>query len=370
MSIYREFILAHLAEHFGFNEATGTSSIGSHASLGVSLNNCSFSANAKHGDSAVQMPNDAGNASARLDVASALNFPNQSFAISTWFRPESNTSPRSDVGKQVVSRIGSGTPLQFVLGYYDSEIKSGNSNPAPGGIFVSLQADDDTIITATSSSGITTLGQYSMLTMSWDREANELKIWHNDQLEATASFSGGAKALKDGGYSTRFAGKQQDGSPNNAVGFHDSAFFVNAAIEQGHVDYLYNAGAGRTYGELLSGDPPSEEEVFQASFEDASGRDPLPTALLDRTPAKRLANHNVIVYKYPPYIVTKRWPIPIEKYPLTKPGFMGWFKDTKDPLFAMGRWAQIQGRRFMDDPNEVELVMRISDHPECFEAPT
>jgi len=116
--------------------------------------------------------------------------------------------------------------------------------------------------------------------------------------------------------------------------------------------------------------PPTEEEVFRASFEDASGRDPLPTALLNRTPAKRLAAHNVLVYSRPPYLVVKRLPIRLEEYPLTLPGMMMWHQDDDDPLFRMGRWAQIQGRRFGDNPLEAEFTLRISDHPQSFEAPT
>lgn len=116
--------------------------------------------------------------------------------------------------------------------------------------------------------------------------------------------------------------------------------------------------------------PPTEEEIFQASFEDASGRDPLPTALVERTSARQLANHNVIVYKYPPYLVTKRLPIELSDYDLTEPGKMMWHQDDDDPLFAMGRWAQIQSRSLGDDPIEVELTLRISDHPESFTEPT
>jgi len=115
--------------------------------------------------------------------------------------------------------------------------------------------------------------------------------------------------------------------------------------------------------------PPTEEEVFRASFEDASGRDPLPTALLNRIPAKRLAAHNVMVYSRPPYMVVKRLPIRLEQYPLTLPGMMMWHQDDDDPLFRMGRWAQIQGRRFGDNPLEAEFTLRISDHPQSFEAP-
>jgi len=115
---------------------------------------------------------------------------------------------------------------------------------------------------------------------------------------------------------------------------------------------------------------PTDEEIFQASFEDASGRDPLPTALLERTPARQLANHLVNVYRFPPYIVTKRFPIDLDQYPLTEPGLMMWHQDDDDPLFSMGRWAQIQGRRFEDNPVAVELRLRISDHPESFEKPT
>lgn len=112
------------------------------------------------------------------------------------------------------------------------------------------------------------------------------------------------------------------------------------------------------------------EEVFAASFEDASGRDPLPTALIERTPARQLANHLLQVYLYPPYMATKRVPIELEDYEKAVPGNMMWHKDEDDPLFSMGRWGQIQGVRWTDNPLEVELTIRISDHPESFEEPT
>lgn len=114
----------------------------------------------------------------------------------------------------------------------------------------------------------------------------------------------------------------------------------------------------------------SDEAVFRASFEDASGRDPLPTALLERTPARKLAGHNVICYMHPPMICEKTIPIlKLSDYRLTKPCMMIWIQDDKDPIFRMGRWAQIQGRTFGANPLELRLRVRISDHPESFIPP-
>lgn len=114
----------------------------------------------------------------------------------------------------------------------------------------------------------------------------------------------------------------------------------------------------------------SDEAVFRASFEDASGRDPLPTALLERAAARKLAGHNVIVYQYPPMLAEKVVPVALEDYDKTVPGMMIWIKDEYDPLFSMGRWAQIQSRTFSANPLKVALTVRISDHPESFVEPT
>lgn len=112
-----------------------------------------------------------------------------------------------------------------------------------------------------------------------------------------------------------------------------------------------------------------DEALFRASFEDASGRDPLPTALLDRSDARKLCDHNVICYQYPPMLCTKTIPIELSDYGKTVPGMMIWIKDRKDPLFKMGRWAQIQRRKFSANPLVIELTVRISDHPESFVEP-
>lgn len=112
-----------------------------------------------------------------------------------------------------------------------------------------------------------------------------------------------------------------------------------------------------------------DEALFRASFEDASGRDPLPTALLDRGDARKLCDHNVICYQYPPMLCTKTIPIELSDYGKTVPGMMIWIKDRKDPLFKMGRWAQIQRRKFSANPLVIELTVRISDHPESFVEP-
>jgi hypothetical protein len=114
----------------------------------------------------------------------------------------------------------------------------------------------------------------------------------------------------------------------------------------------------------------TQEAIFYASFEDASGSEPLSTALLAREDAQKLVSHNVICYQYPPMTAEKTIPVELEDYDKTVPGMMIWITDQYDPLFKMGRWAQIQGRRFGSNPLEVDLSLRISDHPESFVEPT
>lgn len=219
-----------------------------------------------------------------------------------------------------------------------------------------------------SSSTIPT-GEYFFFALTWDASAQRIELWLNDASVGSKTASTGTDL------SAPFGGTQTEigyvGTSAPVTQHIDGLGLATLAADQDVIDYLYNGGTGLTLSQLqLEVQPPTDEEIFEASFEDASGRDPLPTALLERTPAKRLANHNVIVYKYPPYLVTKSLPIELDDYNLIRPGNMIWHKDENSPLFSMGRWAQIQGRRFGDDPTHVELTLRISDHPESFTEPT
>ena len=47
-------------------------------------------------------------------------------------------------------------------------------------------------------------------------------------------------------------------------------------------------------------------------------------------------------------------------------GRMIWIQDEREPEFAMGRWAQIQGRSGGADPGPVTLLLRIDDNPASF----
>lgn len=147
---------------------------------------------------------------------------------------------------------------------------------------------------------------------------------------------------------------------------------VTPAGTVGPVPVVVNSG-GETYamaGEFEYTDEPRDTPgqgvIFRASFEDASGRDPLATALLDRLSARKLAGHNVLCYEYPPMMAEKTTPVDLQDYDLVTPGRMIWVQDEYDPLFKMGRWAQIQSRTFGSNPVEVRLGVRISDHPESF----
>ena len=147
----------------------------------------------------------------------------------------------------------------------------------------------------------------------------------------------------------------------------DEFYFGYGPATDDESEWLYNDGEGRSWNDFVP--PPTEEEVFRATFADATGRDPFPSALLQRTPARKLANHYVNLYRFPPYRVTKRFHIRFGERHLTEPGRMIWHQDPDDPLFKMGRWAQIQGAEGDARAGEVELVLRISDHPESFIPP-
>jgi len=124
--------------------------------------------------------------------------------------------------------------------------------------------------------------------------------------------------------------------------------------------------------------PPTPEQHFNTTYADVSGRDPLPTALNQRTPARSLANYNISMYLLNPQIIRKPVQISLGELHLTNPAPDGydiarlmWFDaDDRDPHFVIGRWAQVIGRSGTADPGIVELELRICDNPESFIEPT
>jgi len=128
----------------------------------------------------------------------------------------------------------------------------------------------------------------------------------------------------------------------------------------------------------LSGLPPTPAQIFQNTFAEVSGRDPLPTALNQRTPARSLANYNISMYLFNPQIIRKPVQIELGELHLTNPAPDGddiarlmWFDaDDRDPHFVIGRWAQVIGRSGTADPGTVELELRICDNPESFIPPS
>ncbi len=165
----------------------------------------------------------------------------------------------------------------------------------------------------------------------------------------------------DAGYTGRWFVTGQNFSGRSGTGWDGGAFFIA------------NRGADRVYSYVPDppfAEPPTPEDVFRASFADASGRDPLPTALLERLDARKLVGHNVLAYLYPPYIAEVTVPVELDDYPLLVSGSVHWLKDEYDPLFKMGRWALIQGRELMPNPLEMRLTVFISDNPLTFVEPT
>ena len=124
--------------------------------------------------------------------------------------------------------------------------------------------------------------------------------------------------------------------------------------------------------------PPTPAQIFGNTFADVSGRDPLPTALNQRTPARNLANYNISMYLFNPQIIIKPVQINLGELSLINPAPSGtdiarliWFDaDPRDPHFKVGRWAQVLGRSGSADPGTVELELRICDNPQSFMPPS
>lgn len=137
--------------------------------------------------------------------------------------------------------------------------------------------------------------------------------------------------------------------------------------------YLFQALPG-----YFDEDAPTAQEMFDITYADAAGREPLATALQQRTPAQNLADYLVSIYAGTnPRIVTK--PVQIEPGELDKTspapasGDLSrqiWIEDDRDPNFAGGRWATILGRSGGADPGTVELTLFIADNAESFVEPT
>lgn len=124
--------------------------------------------------------------------------------------------------------------------------------------------------------------------------------------------------------------------------------------------------------------PPTEQEIFEASFEDVFGRDPQPTPLHQRKAARGLAEHWVIAYLHSPRIVRKSFHVPLEDQHKLDPSYrphpdvpanIKWIEDPRDPEFSMGRWACVHGCRKTAHPTLLELTLRITNHPNSFVEP-
>ena len=118
-------------------------------------------------------------------------------------------------------------------------------------------------------------------------------------------------------------------------------------------------------------EPPTPEQIFRVAYADVSGRDALPTALSQRTPAKNLVNYNIKQHLYNPQIVRKPELIQLGEMKSLVSGSVHWFDpDPRDPLFSMGRWAQVLGKSGTGDTGDpVVLKLRICDNPESFIPP-
>lgn len=124
--------------------------------------------------------------------------------------------------------------------------------------------------------------------------------------------------------------------------------------------------------------PPTVQTQFETTYADVSGRDPLPTALTSRDPAKNLVNYLVGIYAgNNPRIVRK--PVLIQYGELDKVSPAPpagklcreiWIEDPRDPNFKMGRRAVILGRSGGADPGTVELTLFIADNAESFVEPS
>ena len=156
------------------------------------------------------------------------------------------------------------------------------------------------------------------------------RVLYHDGVLAQSSTSGVSGFEANYGR-VEIAGADSTSNPEQPL---DEILVAEIAPTDEIAEWLYNEGSGKSWAEIQP--IPDEQEIFQASFEDASGRDPLPTALLERTPARQLANHYVNVYRYPPYWATKRLPVEVEEYDLCEPGEMMWHQDDHGPAVLHG----------------------------------
>lgn len=124
--------------------------------------------------------------------------------------------------------------------------------------------------------------------------------------------------------------------------------------------------------------PPTIQQQFQITYADVAGRDPLPTALTQRTPAQQLVNYLVRIYAgNNPRIVRKPVMIQLGEFDKTSPAPPAgklcreiWINDPRDPNFKNGRRAVILGRSGGAEPGTVELTLLIADNAASFVEPS
>lgn len=124
--------------------------------------------------------------------------------------------------------------------------------------------------------------------------------------------------------------------------------------------------------------PPTIQTQFETSYADVSGRDPLPTALQQRTPAQNLVNYLVGLYAGTnPRIVRKPVLVQLGELDKVSPAPPAgklcreiWIVDPRDPNFKTGRRAVIIGRSGSANPGVVELTLFIADNAASFVEPS
>lgn len=179
-----------------------------------------------------------------------LDLPNADFSFGGWFRPGQAPSTTSFI----MGRVGSsGSNIQAYLRL------DASANLAAGA------SSDGSAVTATPSiaNTIWSSSEYQLIVLTLNRTANQLEIrlrrpgHSSGALEKqTVAFAGALYTTSSSANFTIAEGLSSDStffsSNRCGVSYADECFFVDKAITDAEMDYLYNSGSGRTYAQLVA----------------------------------------------------------------------------------------------------------------------
>jgi hypothetical protein len=245
-------ILAALKSWWSMDEnAASPTFADSHGSNDMTLRTAGSTTNTSVVSSATAIQGQAANL-ARVDDRcayiprsnTALDMTDTDFSFGGWFRIDQDSSTAAFI----MGRVGDGAQIQAYL----------NLDSA-GGLRAGATTDGSTV-TSTATFGGWSATVYALIVLVFDRTNNQLGIrWKPVGGSVATSFVAFASALYTTSTTANFTiseGLKSDStffaSNRSAVHYADECFFVDKALTADEFDYLFNAGTGKSYADLVA----------------------------------------------------------------------------------------------------------------------